>query len=178
MRGSLVGAALLLVSAATAQAQSPILFFGGGATIPNGEYGEYAKTGWMANAGVGLPVGGKGFMVGAEVLYGSNKHEFAGDKTNLTGANGFLLYRFGDQAKTGFYVLGSGGMLNHSFKSESEPEDEGSDTKFAWSGGAGVDVPFGGNKSFWAEGRYMARSDTKFIALLVGLSFALGGGGN
>ena len=175
MRG-FVGAALLLVTAASAQAQSPVLFLGGGATIPSGEFGDYAKTGWMANAGVMFPVGGKGFMVGAEGMYGSNKHDFEGDKTNLTALNGVLLYRFGDMAKTGFYLVGTGGAMSHSYKSEEFPEDEDSDWKFAWSGGAGVDIPFGGSKSFWVEGRYMARSDTKFIAILAGIAIGLGGG--
>ena len=174
MKGPLVGAALLVLTAASAQAQS--IFFGGGATIPTGEYKDYAKTGWMAQAGVAVPVGGKGFMVGAEAMFGSNKHDHPGDKTNLLGLNGFLLYRIGDMTKPGPYVFGSGGALKHDYKSEDFPEDEGGEFKFAWSAGAGVDVPFGGNKAFYIEGRYMARSDTKFMAILAGLIFNLGGG--
>ena len=178
MRGRhvLLGTIALLVSATTAHAQA-FVFLGGGPTFPMGDYKDYAKTGWMAQAGVGVPVGGKGLIIGGEALFGSNKHEAPpeGDKTNLYGVNGAIAYRIGDKAKPGIFIFGTAGVLNHAYKSEQFPEDEDSEWKFAWGGGAGVQVPFGGNKSFAVQGKFMDRDGTRLIGAFVGLSFGIGG---
>lgn len=170
--------ALTLLLPVIAQAQSPFIFVGGGVTIPTGLYksDDGAKTGWMATGGVGFPVGGKGLEIGAEGYFGSNKHSPppAGDKTNLYGASGWAAWRFGKPAKPGVYLLGSAGALKHDFRSTTVPAANGGNFEFAWSAGAGVDIPFGGSKSIYVESRYMARGDTKFIPIFVGLSIGVG----
>ncbi len=168
--GAVVGS--LAVSMAHAQAN---IYIGGGPSIPVGEFGDYAKTGWLATAGFSVPVGGKGLSVGGEVMYGSNKHsDFAGDKTNLPGAFGFLMYRVGDQSKPGIYLFGQAGILNHQYKTSGSPGYSGeSDWKFAAGGGAGVDIPAGGVNVF-VEGRFITRSGTSFIPIQAGISIPVG----
>ncbi len=166
-------AAVLLLSVTAAQAQRPNFGFGGGATIPTGDYGDYAKTGWIGTGFIGFPIA-KALSIGAEGYYGSNDHDTEGDKTNLYGGSGYLTYRFGQPTKPGVYLIGSGGALVHQFKSETTPADESSETKFVWSAGAGVDIPVAKSVSIWLESRYMARGDTKFIPIWGGLSFAFG----
>ena len=80
----LAGAVAVLVSAAPAGAQ--YIFLGGGATLPMGDYKDFAKTGWIATAGVGFDVGSRGLWVEGQGYYGSNKHDDgSGDKTDLLG---------------------------------------------------------------------------------------------
>lgn len=166
---------LFLAAATPARAQSPFVFFGGGATIPVSLYKteDLAKTGWMATAGVGVPVGGKGLTVGGEAYFGSNKHDVATEKTNLYGAGGWLSYKFGDAAKAGPYLIASAGAMKHDFHS-TIPADNGGNFELAWSGGVGVDIPAGKSLSIWAETRYMQRGDTRFIPIFVGVSIPVG----
>lgn len=120
-------------------------------------------------------MGDKGLSVGGEVMYGSNKHsDVAGDKTNLPGAFGFLMYRVGDQSKPGLYLFGQAGILNHQYKTSGSPGYSGeSDWKFAAGGGAGVDIPAGG-VSLFVEGRFITRSGTNFIPFQAGVSIPVG----
>lgn len=170
MAGAVVGT--LAVSIAYGQAS---IYVSGGPSIPVGEYGDYAKTGWLATAGLSVPVGGKGLSVGGELMYGSNKHsDVAGDKTNLPGAFGFLMYRAGDQSKPGVYFFGQAGILNHQFKTSGSPGYSGeSDWKPAAGGGVGVDIPVGG-ASVFVEGRFITRSGTSFIPIQAGVSIPVG----
>ena len=64
------------------------IFVGAGPTFPIGDFGTYAKTGWLGYAGFGVPVGGFGY----------------------------LQYRVGDAAKPGVYFYGQVGVLNHQYK--------------------------------------------------------------
>ena len=172
---AVVGLVLAVAVAAPAAAQNrPFYFLGAGLTMPTGEYGDYAKSGWMLDGGVGLPMGTDGKMwVGGDVMYGSNKHEgSAGDKTNLYGASGNVGYQFVPNALSP-YVYGTAGLLVHSYSPGDSGFDSESDTSFAWGGGAGVAAPVGG-ASIWAEARYVSRGDTKFIPILVGVT--IGGG--
>ncbi|MEZ4587315.1 MAG: hypothetical protein R2909_13035 [Gemmatimonadales bacterium] len=157
--------------ASTAQAQ--YVFVGGGLTVPVGEYGDYAKTGWMGAAGIGVPVGDKGLSVGGEVLYGQNSHsDIDGDKTGLTAFMGYLEYRIGDDSKPGVYLLGEAGVMNHKYKPAGMSYEGGSDWKLAVGGGAGVDIP-AGSVSVFVEARFLTRSGTNFIPVLAGVAIPL-----
>jgi len=163
---------LAAVSVATpAAAQNrPFYFLGAGATLPTGEYGDYAKTGWMVDGGAGMPVGTDGRLwFGADAMYGSNKHDDdTGDKTNLYGAFGNVGYQF-MQAAPSPYIYGAAGLLVHHYSPGDSGFDSESETKFAWGGGAGYVIPIG-SASLWAEARYVARADTKFIPIMVGVT--------
>ena len=63
-----------LFAAHQASAQT-IIYVGGGATFPTGDFGDLANTGWQAIGGVLFPVGPEGLMVGADAFYGQNNHK-------------------------------------------------------------------------------------------------------
>jgi len=172
MMAGLIGS-LLVSSVARAQVS---VYVAGGPTFPTGEYGTYAKTGWLAAAGVGVSVASvKGLSFGGEFVYGSNKHDGAeGDKTNLPGVFGYAEYRVGDEAKPGVYFFGQAGMLNHQYKPGASAGYSGdSEWKFAVGGGAGVDIPAGG-VSIFVEARYLTRSGTNLVPVLVGVAVPVG----
>ncbi len=169
-------AVLLFLVAASAEAQN--IWVGGGPTFPTGDYGDYAKTGWMASAGIGFGLGeAKKLAVQFEGLYGSNSHnDVEGDKTNLYGGMANLNYRFGDPSKLGLYVYGGAGLLVHDYKTDTYPDEAGSDSKFAYRFGAGLDIPLGGI-GLWIDARYLRRAESYATALfpvMAGISIPIG----
>lgn len=149
------------------------IFVGGGVTIPTGDFGDYADTGWLASAGFSFDIGEAGLSAGVEGFYGENKHsDVDGDKTNPYGAMGFLLYRAGNAESVGPYFYGGAGLLVHRFSPASG--DSESDTNFGYEAGAGLDFPFSDNVGAWVEGRFMGASDTNFFGIVAGLGFGLG----
>lgn len=172
-RRSLAVPLLLVLLAVPVVAQAQVyVFLGGGPTFPNGDYGNYAKTGWIAHAGVGVPVGPAGLSVGLDAFYGQNNHsDVDGDKTNPYGAMGFAQYRFGNPERPGVYAYGEAGLLVHKYGSDTfSPE---SNSQFALGGGVGVDFPLGGGKSIWVEGAYTNSDGTNFITAQAGIALGL-----
>jgi opacity protein-like surface antigen len=168
-------AVVLLLATSSLAAQS--VWFGGGVSIPTGDYGNYAKTGWMATAGIGFPVGQtKALSIGVEGLFGSNTHsDVTGDKTTLYGALVGPTYHIGNLEKPHLYVFASGGFLVHKYSSDQFPSDEGSDTKFAYEFGAGLDIPLE-KIGLWADVRYLARAEsgaTATIPIMAGIYIPL-----
>ena len=161
---------LLVPAAAAGQAFG---FLGAGVTFPTGDYGDYAKTGWLGSAGVGFPIGDAGLAVGAEAFYGQNNHDYKGDKTHPYGALGFVQYGFGDMEALHPYVLGGAGLMVHKYSSDTFKND--SDTKFAYTFGAGLSYPLGGTTGLYGEGRYYGRDGTNFFGILGGLYVTFGG---
>lgn len=170
-----VSAALVAGSWAPSVGQAqPTIFVGAGPTFPIGDFGKYAKTGWLAAGGFSVPVGTKGVSLGAELIFGGNKHsDVAGDKTKLFGGFGFLQYRIGNPAKPGVYVFGEAGVLNHQYKPASTSLASVDDWNFAAGAGAGVDIPVGG-ASLFVEARIITSSGTNFIPLMAGIAFPVG----
>lgn len=177
--GSMVlGALAALALAAPAQAQStPFVYFGGGLSLPMGDFKDGAKTGWLANAGLGVSVGTKGLMVGFDAFYGSNKWKAGLDgKTDLLIGLGTVGYTIGtaDQ-KVRPYILGSVGFMNN--KAKPGTGTSVSETAIAFGGGAGLLFKMGAKSSFFAEGRYLTASKnggtTAFVPVLVGITIDL-----
>jgi hypothetical protein len=166
-----VGLSLVLLLGITS-ASSAQLFIGGGPTFPNGDYGEYAKTGWLATVGIGFDLGTKGLWLAPEFLYGSNSHsDIDGDKTNLYGGDAVLGYTFRRDKSVRPYIFGLGGYLVHQYSpADGEGDSEGA---FAYGFGGGLAFKLGGI-SLWSEARYMSRDGTNFVPILFGLQF----GGN
>ena len=175
MRRLVIGASTLaaafVLGAAPAHGQ---FFVGIGATLPTGDYGEFAETGWMATAGVRVwqsPNDRAGLW--AEGFYGSNTHsDIDGDKTNLYGglaSVGFDLTTGAGMTATP-YLLGSVGYMVHQYKSDLFSEFEGSDGGIAFGGGGGFYLG-----RFWLDARYMAASidseTTSFILVSAGVAF-------
>lgn len=167
-------ATLLVLLAAPTTVLGQGIFVGGGVTIPTGDFGDFADTGWLASGGFSFDVGDGGVSAGVEGFYGENKHETDGDKTNPYGAMGFLLYRAGNPESVGPYFYGGAGILVHKFSSDSSPSEDSTDTNFGYEFGAGLDFPFGSNVGAWLEGRYMGSSDTKLFGIIAGLGFGVG----
>lgn len=178
--GSMVlGALAALALAAPAQAQStPFVYFGGGVSLPMSDYKDYAKTGWLANAGIGVNIGTKGLWLAADVFYGSNKHKapLDEDKTNLLMGLGTIGYTIGQaEQKVRPYVFGSVGMLNHKYVPGTGTSE--SESMVAFGGGAGLLFKMGGKSSFFVEGRYLTGSKnggtTAFVPILAGITIDL-----
>jgi hypothetical protein len=171
-----VAASLTLASSASAQA----VFLGAGATIPTSTYGDYAKTGWMGFGGVLFPVGDAGLSVGGEGFYGSNSHETEGDKTNLYGAMGLVGFSFMPEASAQPFVYAGAGYMTHSYKSDSFPTAEGSESAMAVGLGGGVSFPLGGVRGMAAASYNQGLDtlkETKFIGISAAIQIMLGGAG-
>jgi hypothetical protein len=171
--GTVMAASLFLAVPTATQAQS--IFVGGGPTMPVGDFKDYAETGWMATAGVVIPVGDQGLWVAGEGFYGHNGHETEGDKTNPYGAMASLGYRAGDPDNIGPYIFGGAGLMVHKFSSDTDEGD--SESQFGYQFGAGLDIPVSSGAGLWVEGRYMGSDDTKFFGILAGFGFDVSGGG-
>jgi opacity protein-like surface antigen len=176
----LVGIATVVALFAAQQASAQtIIYLGGGATFPMGDFGDFANTGWQAVGGVLVPVGPAGLSVGAEGFYGQNNHKegeigfLENSKTTPYGAMGVVSYGFQTSGKLTPYVFGGLGVLVHKFSAEGISQSE---TQFGYEGGAGIDFALSPKLGIWIEGRYMGSSDTQFIAADAGLAFAVGGG--
>ena len=164
--------ALLLFLTATGSAQA-FGYLGAGATIPTGDYGDNANTGWLGAGGIGFPIGDDGLAAGVEAFYGQNNHDLDGDKTTPYGALGFVQFSFGDMEKLHPYLLGGAGLLVHKYSSDTFKGD--SESRFAYSFGAGLAYPLGGTTGLYGEGRYWGSDGTAFFGILGGFYVSFGG---
>ncbi len=167
-----VGAILALVSLlAPSPGAAQYLYFGGGATFPTGDYGDYADTGWLGVAALLVSVGDSGAWWQVEGFFGQNNHnDVEGDKTNPLGAMVGAGMRFHDAGTAGLYAFGQAGLLVHRYSSDTE--DSESDTKLGYGLGAGLDFPLSGVLG-WVEGRFMGSEYTKFFGIVAGVSIDL-----
>ncbi len=181
MHPSRVAAMVVALSAAGAPAvvsAQTSIFVMGGMAVPNADYSEYAENGWMAQAGVGVPLGAGAVTLGASGFYGVNNHAPPpdGDKTNLYGALGFLQYTIGDPTTVSPYVYAGGGFMVHAYKSETFAEDSASG--LAATAGTGVNVPLGGILGF-VEAEYLTAfgdvDGTDLFVISAGVVFEVGG---
>jgi hypothetical protein len=174
MRRLVIGASTLglavLLSAAPASAQ---FFAGAGVIMPMGDFGEYAKMGWMANAGVQAFESNDGKLsLYVEGVYGSSSHDdIDGDKTNIYGGLASVTYGLGSEdASMSPYLIGSVGYLMHQYKSDEFPEFEGSEGGIGFGGGAGLFF-----NPIYVEGRFMTFSadgeSTAFVLIGAGIVF-------
>jgi len=171
--------ALVAAVAVSSPASAQYIFFGGGPTIPSGDYGDIAKTGYMISAGFGVDIGKKGLFLEAELGRGTNTHENTGQansKTNVISAFGALGWSFGAaEKKVRPYLLAGAGLVAHQFRTDAEPPlGEGTESKFGATGAGGISIRVQEKMSFWLEGRYIGSSGTNHIAALIGLTLNLG----
>jgi hypothetical protein len=166
------GAALVLTAAA-AQAQVAV-GVGGGLSIPTGDFGDAAKTGWnaLANVAYNMP---SGLGVRGDFFYG--QHSFKGGidaKWKLAGGLGNVLYNFPGKSTVTPYVIGSVGFMNLKASASGASDSE---TKLTFGGGGGIKLKAGTDGSVFAEARYLTinttGSNANFIPISVGVSFGL-----
>ena len=177
VRGLLVAGVVATVAAGSASAQARgYIGFGGGISIPTGDFGDAVKSGYLAQvvAGITGPTGKLGGRVNGTYTH----HGFDGvndARARFIGAMGDLVFTPGvPEAKLRPYLLGGLGFQNVSITSV---PDDISETKFAYNFGAGVNIGMGGAKLF-IEGRWLSiqteGESTSMIPLSVGVRF----GGN
>lgn len=168
----MAGAVAVLVTASASQAQ--YVFLGGGASIPMGDFKDFAKTGWMAQAGLGADIGDKGLFIEAEGFYGKNKHKAPddGDATNIIAGLAAVGYTFMQEKSVRPYVLGGAGFLMHQF--DPAVGDNETETKFAYTGAVGLGFRAGAKVNIWLEARFLGTADTKVLPIMAGLTINFG----
>lgn len=159
------------------QASAQLIYVGGGATLPTGDFGDFAKTGWQAVGGFLYPVGPEGLAIGVEGFYGQNKHKdeaalTSDDKTSPYGAMAIVDYGVQTNANLVPYFFGGVGVMVHRFSTTGASESE---TQFGYEAGAGIEFTVAPKIGIFLEGRYMGSKDTQFVSALAGVAFSLAG---
>jgi opacity protein-like surface antigen len=181
-----LAAAAIIALAAPLTLDAQTLYIAGGATFPTGDFGEYAKTGWMAAGGVIFnDIGTAGLGLGVEGFYGENKHKsddavtLLGDsKTNPYGIMGVAVFNFDTGGSIQPYVFGGVGWMAHKYTADVDGSDlSETGSGFGYQLGVGVGFDLSESVELFGEGRYMGGSgdvsDTKFFGLFAGLAFGL-----
>jgi len=177
-RGMLVAGLLTLAGAQVAGAQARgYVGFGGGVSIPTGEFADAVNTGVMGQvvAGITGPTG----VIGGRVngTYTHHGFDLVDDaRIRFIGAMGDVVFSPGvADAKLRPYLLGGLGFQNFS---ETDPlgGDDFSETEFAFNFGGGVNIALGRMKLF-IEGRWLSIR-TEDAVSLIPLSIGLRFGGN
>ena len=176
----ILSGALLVMLAPMSAAAQPTIALGVGGTFPMSDYGDFAKTGFLAHAGVNVPVGDAGVSVGAHGFYGSNSHETDGDKTNLYGGVGSVGYAIATGGSVTPTIFGLVGYLVHSFKSDAIPAADGSEGSLTAGGGVGLGFPLGSVvgvvQAYYLMG-FGNNDGTDFVGADVGVQIPVGSNG-
>ena len=172
LRVMVIGLVGAVVAVSSASAQSPYVFLGGGGTFPMGHFktSDEGKTGWAVQAGVGYDLS-KGAWVEAEGWYGSNKRE--GGTLDLLGGLAAVGYSFTPDKKVSPYVLAGAGIISGKTKPTGGGASD-TESKFAYSGAAGIGFNSSESVHFWLEGRYLGAKDFALIPVSVGVTLTLG----
>ena len=182
VRSAAVLGMVTLASVATAQAQGAgraSFHVAGGITLPMGDFGDVAKTGWQGLGGVSFGLGGLPFAVRVDGFFGQNSFDVSGvdAKVQMFGGMAGGQFNFGSEASPAKpYILAQVGMVNSKCSGDDCIGDE-SNTDFAIAGGGGVGFGLGSMAAF-VEALFTSvmsdPSSSNFIALRAGLRF--GGG--
>lgn len=163
----------LTLGAGQAHAQSVNFGVGGGLTIPIGDFGDVAKTGWHGLGMIGYQTA-SGVGLRGDFYYGQNNSDPSGAKFKLAGGLGNVTYSFGGSSSITPYVMGSIGYFN--FKVESGGASA-SESKVAFGGGGGLKFKAGSDSQFFVESRYLtintSGSNANFIPISVGITFGI-----
>jgi hypothetical protein len=165
----------VVVLAATARAQAPVsIGVAGGVSLPSGDFGDAANTGWHALGTIGvstlmqplglrLDVAYNRFADKAPALAGQDREHFAVTSGTLN-----VTYRL-PMTNSPFSPYLIAGLGAYHGSCSGSLGCEGS-THFGWNGGLGINVAALGLRPF-LEARYHSSKDLDFIPLTVGLRF-------
>ena len=170
----------ILVSAPAAHAQGAEFSLGGGATLPLGDFGDAAKTGFHGLVGVSFAPSSFPLGIQVDAMYQRLKQDdsFVGDRSfQLLQGTANVVYKFKSSEDSQFrpYVIGGVGLYNTKLvggDDVSPPGEGGTATDFGLNGGAGFDIKAGGIGLF-LEGRFhnvfSDGSSTNFIPITLGV---------
>lgn len=165
--------AMLAMSQSSAAQSTKYVYLGGGLTMPSGDFKDFAKTGWVADVGLGTSLGSSGRVFGfVDVFYGKNDHDTDGDSTTLMGGGANIgIQSTGSSARV--YGYAGLGMQNHKFNTDGVGDGE-SETKPFGRGAVGISLG-SGNTTFWAEvgmvqGFGADNGNTAYLPIMAGIS--------
>jgi hypothetical protein len=163
---AVIGGMVLVSASANAQQGTVFLVGTGGASIPTGDFGDVAKTGWMASGGVGYDITNHLFIVGIG-RYGTNKLKAIDEDQKMTGFDGSLGYSFGSEtSRMAPYVRAGYGVL------KGKVGDVSGDSKGTAHGAIGLYMPKG-KWGWFVEGQYNTNDDVDFIVASIGFTWAI-----
>ncbi len=181
IRSGVLGAVLMATAgAAPAVAQGVEFSLGGGATVPLGDFGDGASTGFHGLAAISfvpstLPVGIQ--IDGMFHRLGTNDDLGFGDdaKAQLIQGTANAVYKFktSEETKVRPYLIGGVGLYSIKLTGD-EVEDpfDNAETDFGINGGAGFDFKFG-SVGLFVEGRFhnvfSEGESTNFIPITLGV---------
>jgi hypothetical protein len=161
----------LTIGTGQARAQSVNFGVGGGLTIPIGDFGDVAKTGWHGLGIIGYQLQ-SGLGLRGDFYYGQNNSDPSGAKFKLAGGLANVSYSFSGKSSITPYVIGSIGYFN--FKADGGGASS-SESKVAFGGGGGIKFKAGSDSHFFVESRYLtintSGSNANFIPITVGITF-------
>jgi opacity protein-like surface antigen len=172
---ALAGAALLLTVASAAAQTKAEISFGGGITMPTGDFGDVAKLGWHGLTTITVFPGTQPLALQGSGFYGQNKFDTGSGKTKLFGALAELRLDLRTEAAFRPYVAFGGGLMNA--KTSGTGGGTTSDTKAALDLGVGVGYIGASTVGFFVEARYVnvfdSGPDLTFIPVTAGLRIAI-----
>jgi opacity protein-like surface antigen len=174
LKGAAVLAVLAAVSAAPAYAQGVTFGLGGGVSLPLGDFGDAAKTGWNGQASIGfqpasLPVG---IQIDGNYMRNSFDGTDGHNQIIAGTANAVYTFKTSETSKLHPYIIAGAGAYNE--KVDLGDVGSGSETKFGVNGGAGFNFMAGSMGAF-VEGRFhnimTTGSSTNLVNVNLGLRF-------
>jgi opacity protein-like surface antigen len=186
IRNVVLGAVLLAsLGAAPAAAQGAKFSLGGGLTLPLGDFGDFASTGWHGLAGVSFMPANVPVGIQVDGMYqrlGVDDDLTLGDDVSnqiIQGtANAVYRFQVSEDTKIRPYIIGGVGLYNFKLTGDDVPDNFESETDFGINAGAGFDFEAGAVALF-VEGRFhnvfTEGDNTNFIPVTVGVR--LGGSG-
>jgi hypothetical protein len=182
IRSVVLGAVLMATAgAAPAMAQSGARFsLGGGLTLPLGDFGDAASTGFHGLAAVAFQPAD--FPVGIQVdgmfqRLGTDEDPVLGDvdaNFQILQGTANAVYRFqtSEESKVHPYLIGGVGLYNYKLTGDDIPDGAGSETDFGLNAGAGFEFA-AGSVGLFVEGRFhnvfADGSNLNFIPITVGV---------
>ena len=144
---------------------------GGGLAVPVGDYADLAKTGWVGDVFGGFTTKGGIFGGRLDAMWAQNGFDLLDGHERLLGLNADVVLTPGHRpANVHPYFLAGIGFFNGKSTASGVT---GSDTKFAFNTGVGVQVHTGHRTDVFFEGRFISvrteGSALNFLPLVIGL---------
>lgn len=169
-------AALFLAAATPALADAQVsLYVAAGPSIPIGDLGDVAGTGWVLAGGLTFPLGENGLWTGVEGTYGRNglDNSTVDGHVRLIGLMALLGYTIPTESSVHPYVWGGAGILSGSVEVDGFDGGE-SDSDFGFQAGVGTTFGHGTVRPLIEARLETAGSEKQFFAIDAGATFALG----